>query len=98
MPFDLVIDVGCLHGLTADQRPGYATNLIRLTRPGATFLLYAFLPSLSHDGRRWIGIDGDALRALLGPAFEIASYTPGEDVCLPRPSVWYTLRRVEPAS
>jgi SAM-dependent methyltransferase len=95
--FDLVVDVGCLHGLSTAQRSGYAANVTRLTRPGATFLLYAFMPGFSHDGRR-IGIDTDGLRVLLGAAFEVVDCTVGEEVTVPRPSAWYTLRRTEPRS
>ncbi len=96
--FDLVVDVGCLHGLDSAQRSGYAANVMRLTRPGATFLLYAFMPGLSRDGQRPIGIDADGLRALFGAAFEVVDYTVGEDVTVPRPSAWYTLRRMEARS
>jgi SAM-dependent methyltransferase len=91
-PFDLAVDVGCLHSLTAEQRAGYAANLIRLLRPGATYLLYAFKP-VDHWQER--GIDPDRLRALFGVAFEIVDYVPGEEITVPRPSAWYTLRRVE---
>lgn len=96
--FDLVVDVGCLHGLDSAQRSGYAANVTRLTHPGAAFLLYAFMPGLSRDGRRQIGIDPDGLRALLGASFEVVGYTVGEDVTVPRPSAWYTLRRTEARS
>jgi SAM-dependent methyltransferase len=91
-PFDLVIDIGCLHGLTPDQRASYAAHLIRLTRPGATFLLYAFLPSAASGSRR--GIDAAELTALLGPAFEIVDCVTGQDVTRPVGSAWYTLNRV----
>jgi SAM-dependent methyltransferase len=96
--FDLVVDVGCLHGLNAAQRCGYAANVTRLTRPSATFLLYAFMPGFSRDGRRRTGIDTDGLRTLLGAAFEVVDCTVGEEVTVPRPSAWYTLRRTESRS
>lgn len=92
-PFDLVIDVGCVHGLTADQRAAYAQHLARLTRPGASYLLYAFGPRLSHNGRREIGFDPDGVRSLFGPAFALLDYALGEDVTAPVASGWYTLRR-----
>lgn len=93
-PFDLAIDVGCLHGLTPDQRLTYAAHLARLTRPGATYLLYAFMPRPSRDGTRQIGIDLLELRRLLGAAFEVIDVTLGEEVTTPVPSGWYTLQRV----
>lgn len=92
-PFDLLVDVGCLHILDTRQRSGYAANITRLSRPSAVFLLYAFLPGLSRDGRRRIGIDRDTLAALLGPAFEIERQVIGEEATTPRPSAWYTIVR-----
>lgn len=95
-PFDLLVDVGCLHGLHHEARLGYAANLARLARPGATYLLYAFSPGLSNDGRRQIGVDEDELRALVTPAFSIDSIARGvEATSLERTSAWYTLRRLE---
>lgn len=90
--FDLLIDIGCLHGLTPTQRATYAANLAQITQPGAVFLLYAFLPRLSRDGSRQVGIDPDGLRALL-PGWEQLEYTPGHDITGPFASAWYTLRR-----
>jgi SAM-dependent methyltransferase len=96
--FDLVVDVGCLHGLNAAQRSGYAANVTRLTRPGAAFLLYAFMPGFSRNGRRRLGIDTSGLQALFGAGFEVVDCTVGEEVTVPRPSAWYTLRRTESPS
>ncbi|MBN1203079.1 MAG: class I SAM-dependent methyltransferase [Anaerolineae bacterium] len=96
-PFDLVVDIGCLHGLYPEQRVSYADHLARLARPGAVYWLYAFLPRPSRSGDRMVGIDADGLRALFGPAFEIMDSTLGEDVTGPVGSGWYTLRRTERA-
>jgi cyclopropane fatty-acyl-phospholipid synthase-like methyltransferase len=93
VPFDLVVDVGCLHSLLPEQRAAYAAHLARLTRPGATYLLYAFMPRLSRDGKRHMGIDRAGLQALFGPAFELVDYTLGEEATAPVPSGWYTFRR-----
>jgi len=96
--FDLVIDVGCLHGLAPEQREIVAAHLLRLTRPGAVYLLYAFMPRPSQDGSRQIGIDQAGLRALLGPAFAVVDVAVGEEVTRPVPSGWYTLHRADGAS
>ncbi len=94
-PFELVVDIGCLHGLTLDQQRGYAANLKRLTTPGATYLLYAFQPGLSRDGQRMIGIDRAGLELLFCPEFEVTDVVLSEDVTgTPMPSGWYTLRRM----
>jgi SAM-dependent methyltransferase len=92
-PFDLVVDVGCLHGLMPEQRAAYAMHLARLTHPGASYLLYAFMPHLSRDGKRHTGIDLAGLQALFGPAFELVDYTLGKEVTALISSGWYTFRR-----
>lgn len=92
-PFDLLIDIGCLHGLSPAQQTRYAATLARLARPGATFLLYAFLPVPSSAGRHTLGLAPEAVRALFAPAFTVLSCVIGEEVTTPRPSAWYTLQR-----
>jgi SAM-dependent methyltransferase len=42
-PFDLVLDIGCYHGLSANQRALYRQNLGHLVAVGGTFLVYAHL-------------------------------------------------------
>ena len=39
--YDLVLDMGCYHNLTADERSSYRELLHRRLSPGGTFLLYA---------------------------------------------------------
>ncbi len=92
LPFDLLIDVGCLHGLTPEQRQRYAAHLARLSKPGATYLLYAFMPRMGRNGRA-MGIDRAGVETLFGAAFAVMEYMPGQEVTTPVPSAWYTLRR-----
>jgi SAM-dependent methyltransferase len=40
--FMLLLDRGCYHGLSSEQRAAYAAGVAALTAPGATFLLMAF--------------------------------------------------------
>ena len=96
-PFDLLIDVGCLHSLDADQQAGYAHMLMRNAAPGASFLLYAFLPR-STNGSTGVGVDQTRLETLLGAAFEVVDCVKGIEVTTPVPSAWYTLRCKEPVS
>jgi SAM-dependent methyltransferase len=42
-PFELVLDIGCLHSLTSQQKAVYIDNLGRLLSPQGTFLLYGFI-------------------------------------------------------
>lgn len=97
-PFDLAIDIGCLHGLFPEQQASYATHLARLLRPGATYLLYAFLPRLSHDGRRYIGLTPDDVAALLGPGFAVLDTVTGVEATVEVGSAWYTIQRTDHAS
>jgi SAM-dependent methyltransferase len=41
-PFDFVLDIGCFHGLTDQQRGRYVQEVARVTRPGAIMMLFAF--------------------------------------------------------
>jgi cyclopropane fatty-acyl-phospholipid synthase-like methyltransferase len=72
-PFDLVIDVGCFHGLGTADRKCYAQNLTRLTRSGSTFLLYAF----EHHGAFGVGVTRDQITQLFESQFTIRQATPG---------------------
>jgi cyclopropane fatty-acyl-phospholipid synthase-like methyltransferase len=42
-PFDLVLDIGCLHSLSSQQKAMYIDNLTRLLTLQGTFLLYTFI-------------------------------------------------------
>jgi 2-polyprenyl-3-methyl-5-hydroxy-6-metoxy-1,4-benzoquinol methylase len=48
-PYDLVLDMGCYHSLTQEQRQRYRNNLSEVMAPGATYMLYAFT---DREGRR----------------------------------------------
>jgi len=91
-PCDLLIDVGCLHGLLPERRASYAANVARLSAPGASYLLYAFMPHLSARGEQR-GLTPDDVRALFAPAFTVVETAVGVEATHPRPSAWYTLRR-----
>ncbi len=40
-PFDLILDMGCFHGLARDGRSGYLKSVSRLLAPRGTWMLYA---------------------------------------------------------
>jgi SAM-dependent methyltransferase len=44
-PFDLILDIGCLHGLADEGKLAYLKNLYGLLAPRGYFLLYAHLKS-----------------------------------------------------
>ena len=51
-PFDLVLDIGCYHGLPKSSRLMYLVNLQRLLKVKGTFLVYCHLKSTpeAHTG------------------------------------------------
>lgn len=91
-PFDLVTDVGTFHALNQEGQHLLAQHLARLTRPGALYALYAFLPRL-EDGRIF-GISPEDVAKCFRPAFQVESTTQGKDTSVGAGSAWYQLRRV----
>ena len=43
-PFDLILDIGCFHGLPARRRDAYVRQVARVARPGARMMIFAFGP------------------------------------------------------
>jgi SAM-dependent methyltransferase len=93
-PFDLALDIGCLHSLPSEDWERYAAGVARLVRPGGLYLLYAFAPRPDHSTTR--GVAPEEVRSLFAPAFAVEREGRGEDPTGPR-SAWYWLRRLCPA-
>jgi cyclopropane fatty-acyl-phospholipid synthase-like methyltransferase len=65
-PFDLVLDIGCLHGIGAKGRQAYANHVTRLTRSGSRLLIWAF------TGQNFgIGVLPNELQSLFLPVFDL---------------------------
>ena len=88
-PFDLCLDIGCYHSLSASIREGYAERLGRLLRRGGTYLLYSFLSPKGKPSPRWA--EEASLRQHFSGMFEIAAFERGSDQ--QRDSAWITMRR-----
>lgn len=85
-PFDLVLDIGCYHGLPRRTQEQYANNLERLLASTGTMLLYAHLkPADRHTSH---GLDEEALH-LLTRHLKVVQRVTGEERM--RASVWLTL-------
>jgi len=93
-PFDLVLDIGCLHSLPPEGWERYAAGVARLVRPGGLYLLYAFTPRPDHSTTREVA--PEEVRSLFAPVFAVEREERGEDPTGPR-SAWYWLRRLCPA-
>lgn len=89
-PFDLAIDIGCLHGVPREGRGRYASELGRLIKSGGFYLLYAFTARSASPTA--IGFAPLEVRDLFDPAFVVERREGGQDPTGP-PSAWYWLRR-----
>ena len=87
-PFDLALDMGCFHSLSAEGMKGYASGLKHWTRPGALYLLYAFQPGPS--GTPW-GLARETVVAAFSDGFQLTGYAQGQG----RPSAWYYFERMK---
>jgi SAM-dependent methyltransferase len=88
--FDLALDIGCFHALSAGEQTRYRNELCRLLRPGARFMLYAFGP---RPGRLMtMGITPGQVQGLFQADFRLLRVEEGVD---PNrlPSAWYWLER-----
>lgn len=85
-PFDLILDIGCFHGLPAASRRDYARRVQQLLAGEGVFLLYVMLRT---DPQQPTGID-DADLALFQPALVIQKREDGVNAVRGRPSAWFT--------
>lgn len=86
-PFDLILDIGCFHGLPADDRSAYARHVKRLLAPHGTFLLYVMFKA---DRQSQVsGILATDL-AIFTPELALVSRADGVDAARGRPSAWLT--------
>ena len=98
-PYDLAIDVGCMHSLTQEQQQGYRNELVRLLRPGAIYLLFAHLRAEDIDDEedKPRGIPENAIKQLFLDEFSLErveyGWTQVEDK-LPWQSGWFWWQRV----
>jgi SAM-dependent methyltransferase len=87
--FDLILDIGCFHGLTRGGRRDYVENLQRLLGPGGTFLMYGFV---CNPGNGWSGVTVEDLKAIEDGGFELIDRMDGTERDI-RPSAWVKYRR-----
>lgn len=90
--FDLVLDIGCLHTLTADQQAHYAAGLIKRLRPAGSYLLYAWGPRQQRGQE--IGVRPAQVEAIFTPDLSLTRVERGEE--RGRPSAWYWLTKRGP--
>lgn len=87
--FDLILDIGCFHGLPADGRLAYARHVKRLLAPQGTFLLYVMFRVDGQAHRSGI-VEADL--GVFAPELAPATRVDSLDTARGRPSAWLTYR------
>ncbi len=70
--FDVIVDRGCLHGLSDSQSRAYAATVARLLAPGGALVLKTLGPEPAQQ-RHVTAHTAQTLAALFGNAFELVS-------------------------
>lgn len=93
-PYDLAVDVGCMHGMAGAELRGYAREVARLVAPGGRYVLFAHLRDQDADEAA-IGIARATVFALFRDTFALETDVPGTtDVAGQRwTSAWLYFRR-----
>lgn len=89
-PFDLALDMGCLHSLPPEGRARYAAGLAHWLRPGGLYMLYAFQPSPDLAA----GLTRVQVETAFTPHLTLTGYEQGQG----RPSAWYYFTRNLPSA
>jgi len=89
--FGLLLDYGCFHGLTDDQRDAYAAGGATVAAPGATFLLNVFAPGRRGPAPR--GASREEIERRFGGAWEVVWARKADWLPLPGP-----LRNANPST
>lgn len=94
-PYDLAVDIGCMHALEGDDLRGYAGEVARLVRPGGRYVLFAHLRERAEDDVP-VSIPRATLLGLFAGTFTIEQIVEGTtEVAEQRwSSAWLYLRRL----
>ncbi|MCL4804945.1 MAG: methyltransferase domain-containing protein [Anaerolineae bacterium] len=97
-PYDLAVDIGCMHSFTDELLRGYRHELSRLLRPGSLYVLFAHLRDdsapVEDDSPR--GIPEETIMGTLSDDFELERVEHGVTQVKDRPlwnSGWFWFRR-----
>jgi SAM-dependent methyltransferase len=91
-PFDLILDIGCFHGIPPTARGRYAGHIDRLTRANSKYLLYAFSVSGGGLGFLGAGVTQEEVTQLFSPFMRLRRVQVGSDRG-ERTSAWYWFER-----
>jgi cyclopropane fatty-acyl-phospholipid synthase-like methyltransferase len=91
-PFDLILDIGCFHSLSEQDRLTYVHNLDRLLVPEGTFLMYAHFRLPDEPPNSLSGGLAQSDLLLLEKHLRLEQRQDGSERGL-RPSAWFWYRR-----
>lgn len=94
--YNLLLDAGCFHGLTADQRAAYAAGAAAVSASGAKFLLFGF--AYGRRGPAPRGVSREEVVSRFAPDWRLLWTHPAREATLPpflrgADPAWYCLRR-----
>ncbi|MFV9506120.1 MAG: class I SAM-dependent methyltransferase [Oscillochloridaceae bacterium umkhey_bin13] len=98
-PYDLAIDIGCMHALTGDDLHAYANEVARLVRPGGLYVLFAHVRDHAEADVP-VSIPRPVLLNLFTATFTLEQVVEGETTVADQrwASAWLYLRRAEGSS
>jgi SAM-dependent methyltransferase len=92
-PFDLILDIGCYHGISTPGRLVYRENIKRLLAPSGNFLMYSIFRQAAGNRPGMLEEDALAFQA----DFDLLQRQDGQDRN-DRRSAWFTFRKKQSAS
>lgn len=107
-PYDLAVDIGCMHNLRGDGLRQYAAEVTRVLRPGGIYLLFVHLaddaltddllreagPNTRHSLSDVHGVSEQAILRLFSPHFALERLERGQTTVgeTTWPSAWFWFR------
>jgi len=88
--FELILDIGCFHGLTTAGKERYIATLERIIAQDGTLLMYAFLSQSEEKGIGLLPADLERLTSIL----RLVHRQEGTERGI-RSSAWLTFRKIE---
>lgn len=91
-PYDLLVDIGCGHSISAEKEAAYAQDVADFLVPGGVYLLFAHMPTPD----RRIGWRPEDVRRIFLPHLNLAWQALNPDTTTGFPSGWYRLEKPAP--
>ncbi len=94
-PYDLAIDIGCMHNLRGADLDAYAAEVTRMVHSGGLYVLFAHLAADGAADTERHGLTDQTIRALFAPTFTLERAEPGQTTVgeMTWASSWYWFRR-----